>query len=140
MVDPKTGKAVRTETDSTDKRPKEQPPVQSSNDAKKQKTASRSAQGVSRPPAGQHKAAQSSVKQQLVMTVAVGGVPAGKLEAVQSLAAAVGKVCSHISGDLSVKGSAGYKCVISVNMCECQDLSISTQKKLVLLDSFLSKF
>lgn len=99
MVDPKTGKAVRTETekDSTDKLPKEQPPVQSGKDTKKQKMASHSKQRVSRPQTGQQKAAQPSVKQQLVMTVAVGGVPDGKLESVQSLAAAVGKVCSYLS-------------------------------------------
>lgn len=96
MVDPGTGKAIDPEAgpDQVSKAAAatKQPTGQTS-EAKKLRTAPQ--QPMKRQPRTlKVKPPQPTAKQQLVMTVAIGGIPAGQQAAVQSLAAAAGKVAS----------------------------------------------
>lgn len=113
QVDPRTGKAIRTDADDDDaayeaavksaaseattKDKATQPALRKAPLQKQQpRQAGQSRAGAQK---GRQKSDQPNEKQQLVMTVAVGGIPPGCQEAVLKLAGAAGKVgCAAVIG------------------------------------------
>lgn len=123
QVNPGTGKAIRTDADDDDAADEAAGTTAASEATAKDK-ATRPAQrkappqkqqprqaGQSRAGAqkGRQRSDQPTEKQQLVMTVAVGGIPPGCQEAVLKLAGAAGKVgCAVVVGCSACKSPHAY--------------------------------